>query len=56
MTRYEIYLIDIDGDEYYTGDYFFDYDITLDTINRLNEIDEDRTYIIKECYFLRKER
>lgn len=52
--RYEIYFITPCGDEFYTGDYFYDYEVALQEIEQLNENDDDRVYIVKECTFIRK--
>lgn len=54
--RYEIWFVETNGDEFYTGDYFFSYDEAINNINRLNEnADEDsRVYIVKKCKFNRK--
>lgn len=47
-TRYEIYWVDTDGDEYYTGEWFYDYDVALFNLNQMNETDINKVYILKK--------
>ena len=47
-TRYEICEVNEDGDEYYTGEWFYDYDMALFNLNKMNETDINKVYILKK--------
>ena len=55
-TRYEICEVNEDGDEYYTGEWFYDYDMALFNLNKMNETDINKVYILKKTNIKRLDK
>lgn len=53
MKKFEIWFVERSGDAFFTGDWFYDYDVALDEIIDLNitaceaNLENDPVYIIK---------
>lgn len=49
MAKYEIWWIEKNGDDFFTGDYFYLYENAFEEIGRLNNMgDDSRAFFIKK--------